>query len=100
MQGNAFGVTIVAPNGGGVTVAPTAQNLGVASATSICSSLSAEACYNIGTDSCAIFGTATTTGGSFIVGATSNPAARPTVGSIAAAGVMAGVGLGIAGQWV
>lgn len=100
LQGSSFGVTIVAPNGAGVTVAPTAQNLGVASATSICSSLSAEACYNIGTGSCAIFGTATTTGGTFVVGTTSNPAARPTVGCMAAAGVMAGLGLGIAGHLV
>lgn len=100
LQGNTFGVTIVAPNGAGVTVAPTAQNLGVASATSICSSLSSEACYNISSDSCAVFGTATTTGGTFVVGTTSNPAARPTIGCFAAAGMMAGVGLGIAGQLV
>lgn len=78
-----------------MTVAPTAQNLGVASATSICSSLSSEACFGIASDSCAQFGTATTSGGSFVVG-TTNAAARPTVGCMAAAGVMAGVGLGIA----
>jgi len=100
LQGNTFGVTIVAPNGAGVTVAPTAQNLGVASATSICSSLSSEACFGIASDSCAQFGTATTTGGSFIVGGTTNAAARPTIGCMAAAGVMAGVGLGIAGQMI
>jgi hypothetical protein len=98
LQGNTFGVTIVAPNGAGVTVAPTAQNLGEASATSICNSLSSEACFGIGSGSCAVFGTATTTGGSFIVGGTTNAAARPTVGCMAAAGMMAGFGLGIARQ--
>jgi hypothetical protein len=97
LNGDSFGVTIVAPNGAGVTVAPTAQNLGAASASSICSSLSSVACNDIQSASCAVFGTATTTGGTFVVGST-NLAARPTVGYVAAAGVVAGVGLGIAGQ--
>ena len=101
LQQNSFGVTIVAPNGAGTTVAPTAaQSLPAAAATSICSSLSSVACYDIQSDDCAAFGTATSTGGDFIVGMTSNPAARPTVGCMVAVGVVAGVGLGIAGQLV
>jgi hypothetical protein len=100
LEGSTFGVTIVVPDGAGVTVSPTAQNLGSASASSICSSLSSVACFDIQSASCAVFGTATTTtGGTFIVG-TSNPAARPTVGGMAAAGMAAGLGLGIAGQLV
>lgn len=79
---------MVAPNGGGVTLAPTAQNLGPASATSICSSLSSQACYNIQSANCAQFG------GS----ATGNYAARQTAGCMVA-GVMA-MGLGIAGQMI
>jgi hypothetical protein len=90
-------VTVIAP-AGGVTVAPTAQNLGSASATSICSSLSAQACYNIQSSNCAQFGTGT--GGSFIISGSSGLAARATVGCFAAAGMMAGVGLGIAGGMV
>jgi len=100
LNGNSFGVTIVVPDGAGVTVAPTAQNLGAASASSICSSLSSQACLKIDSASCALFGTATTTGGAFIVDTTSNPGARQTVGSLVAAGMVAGVGLGIAGQLV
>lgn len=88
--GSGFPVTIVAP-GGGVTVAATTQNLGVASATSICSSLYNVGCYGIVPGNCATFGTGTAT--SFIVG-TTGAAARPTMGCF----VMAGLGLGIAGQ--
>lgn len=96
LMGNSFGVTVVAPNGGGVTVAPTMANVGAASATSICSSLSAEACYNIQSGNCAQFGSGTTSGGSFIVADQTGAGARPTMGCMAAAGVMAG--LGLAGQ--
>ena len=99
LQGGGFAVTIVAP-GGGITVSPTVQNLGSASATSICSSLSSEACYGIVSTNCAQFGTATTTGGSFIVATVTNFAARPTIGCLAAGGLVAGLGLGIAGQMV
>ncbi|TVY81577.1 hypothetical protein LSUE1_G003404 [Lachnellula suecica] len=95
--GSGFAVTIVAP-AGGVTVSPTIQSLGAASATSICSSLSSEACYNIQSSNCAQFGDGS--GGSFVVSSTKNAAARQTVGCMAAAGMMAGVGLGIAGQMV
>jgi len=97
LTGGGFGVTVSAPEGG-VTVAPAVANVGIASATSICSSLSAQACYGIQSSNCAQFGTATTTGGGFVVA--TNAAARPTMGCMAAAGVLAGVGLGIAGQIV
>jgi hypothetical protein len=87
LQGGGFGVTVVAPQGG-VTVSPTAQNLGEASATSICSSLSQQACYGIVSENCAQFGQGT--GGTFVVSPTGNHAARPTVGCFAAAGLVAG----------
>ena len=90
-------MTIVAP-AGGITVAPTVQTLGLSSATSICNSLSYEACYGIVSANCAQFGTGT--GGSFIVSSTTNAVARQTVGCFAAAGIIAGMGLGIAGQIV
>ncbi|KAI9051013.1 hypothetical protein LZ554_005121 [Drepanopeziza brunnea f. sp. 'monogermtubi'] len=95
-SGVGFGVTIVAPNGG-ITATATVQSLGVASATSICSSLSSVGCYNIVSENCAQFGTGPQLG----AGATGNAAARqkPAVkGCYAVAGVVAGVGLGIAGQ--
>jgi len=93
LAGNAFGVTVIAPGGGGVTVAPTVVAVGAASATSICSSLSGQACYSIASDSCAVFG-----GGSFSNGGATGAAARPraTMGCFAA-GAMA---LGIARQIV
>ncbi|RDL42107.1 uncharacterized protein BP5553_02086 [Venustampulla echinocandica] len=98
--GSGFGVTIVAPEGG-VTVAPaTILNVGPASATSICNSLSQVACYNIQSTNCAQFGTGGS-GGSFVVDATGKNGAaraRQTPGCMARAGVVAGVGLGIAGQ--
>jgi hypothetical protein len=78
-------------------VQPTVQSLGVASATSICSSLSAEACLNIQSSNCAQFGTGA--GGSFVISSTKNVAARPT-GIGCMLGVVAGMGLGIAGQMV
>lgn len=46
-----FLVTIDVPGGGGITVDATAQDLG-AEATSICSSLSSEACGNLRATSC------------------------------------------------
>lgn len=93
-QGNGFGVTIVAPNGG-VTASATVQSLGVASATSICSSLSAQGCYQIQSDNCAQFGTGTEV--NFQPGTTpGNGAARPrATGGCLAVGVMAGVGMGM-----
>jgi len=79
-------------------VQPTVQSLGPASATSICSSLSSQACWNIQSSNCAQFGAGT--GGSFVISATGkNVAARPTgVGCMV--GVVAGMGLGFAGQMV
>ncbi|TVY22744.1 hypothetical protein LHYA1_G008592, partial [Lachnellula hyalina] len=62
-SGSNFAVTIIAPSGGGVTVSPSVQSLGTASATSICSSLSSEACFNIQSANCAQFGSGE--GGSF-----------------------------------
>jgi len=89
-------VTIVAPDGGGVTVAPTATSLGTASATSICSSLSAQACFNLQSSNCAAFGTATS--GQFIVATGTNAArAMVTAGPLLAA---AGLGLGVLGHLV
>jgi hypothetical protein len=90
--GSGNGVTIVAP-GGGITVAATSINLGVASATSICSSLSSAACYGLIPQNCPQFGTA------FIVSTTTNGMPRQTVGCLGKV-VWAGVGLGIAGQMV
>ncbi|PSS20151.1 hypothetical protein M430DRAFT_58033 [Amorphotheca resinae ATCC 22711] len=90
LVGDRFGVTVVAPGGGGVTVAPTATNLGSMSAASICSSLSQEACYGIQSSNCPPFGPATNGG----FGVPTNAAPRPTL----MAGMMAGLGLGIAGQ--
>ncbi|KAH7329984.1 hypothetical protein BKA65DRAFT_47334 [Rhexocercosporidium sp. MPI-PUGE-AT-0058] len=93
--GAGFGVTIVAPNGG-ITASPTIQSLGVASATSICSSLSAQGCYNIVSDNCAQFGTGTEV--NFVPGTTGNGAAMARATGGCFVGVMAGLGLGIAGQ--
>lgn len=53
--GNGFGVTIDVPGGGGVTVAGTATDLGT-SATSVCSSLSSEACSPLAATNCDSFG--------------------------------------------
>jgi len=92
LMGNSFGVTVVAPNGAGVTVAPTLANVGIASATSICSSLSSVGCYNIQSGNCAQFGSGTASGGTFVVADSTGGGARPTMGCIAAAGVMAGLG--------
>lgn len=50
-----FGVTIEVPGGGGVTVGGSVQSLGP-SATSICSSLSSEACSAVQATHCGSFG--------------------------------------------
>ncbi|KAE8443335.1 hypothetical protein EG329_001978 [Mollisiaceae sp. DMI_Dod_QoI] len=92
---NGFPVTIVAP-GGGVTVGATAQNLGVTSATSICSSLYSVGCYGVVPSNCNQFGTGTATG--FTVTPAAGVAPRPTMGCFATAGIVAGLGIGIAGQ--
>lgn len=86
--GGGNGVTIVAP-GGGTTVAATAMNLGLTSATSICSSLSKVACYGLITQNCAQFETA------FVVSATRNGVPRQTAAACFAKVAWAGVGLGL-----
>ncbi|KAI0172005.1 hypothetical protein GGR52DRAFT_548619 [Hypoxylon sp. FL1284] len=90
-SGQAWGVTVVVPGGGGTTVAATTgTGLPAPTATSICSSLSSEACYNLQGSQCTQAGT---TGG-FVIG-TGNHAPRPTAACVA--GVIAGVGLGLMG---
>ncbi|KAH6678419.1 hypothetical protein B0J14DRAFT_534758 [Halenospora varia] len=95
-----FAVTIVAP-GGGVTVnaSPTVQNLGASSAQGICSSLSTVACFNLQSSNCAQFGTGTATGGgSFVTGTGTKNAAGARQTGMGCMVMVAGVGLGIAGQ--
>ncbi|KAI2616564.1 hypothetical protein GGR54DRAFT_231340 [Hypoxylon sp. NC1633] len=92
--GAGYGVTVVVPGGGGVTVAATqATGLPSATATSVCSSLSSEACYNLQSSQCTQGGTSV----GFIIG-TGNLAARPTAACVA--GVIAGVGLGLMGAHI
>jgi len=67
LTGQMYGVTVSGPDGAGVTVAPTVAPVGLASATSLCSSLSSQACGGTYTSNCAQYGTATTSGGAFIV---------------------------------
>ncbi|KAH9887811.1 hypothetical protein F4778DRAFT_420956 [Xylariomycetidae sp. FL2044] len=89
--GGGYGVTIVVPGGGGTTVAPSQTTFPQATATSICSSLSSEGCFDLRSGDCAQAGT--TSG--FIVGDQTGGAARPTGACMA--GVIAGVGLGLMG---
>ncbi|KAG9248374.1 hypothetical protein BJ878DRAFT_488499 [Calycina marina] len=93
LGGSAFGVTVVAPDGAGITQAPSVVAVGASSASSICSSLSAQACYDISSDTCDIFG-----GGTFSNGDTTAAAAKPrqSMGCLAA-GMMA---LGVVGHVV
>jgi hypothetical protein len=103
LQGGSFAVTIDSPNGG-VTVGggTGTYSLGAAQATSVCKSLSQEACWGIQTSNCAQFGSGTdttttataTTTGSFIIG---NEAVR---GRGCLGAVVAGVGMGIMGGMV
>jgi hypothetical protein len=73
-------------------VAPTAgQNLGTASATSICSSLSSAACYNLQSTNCAQFASG------FVVATSAGMGARQTMGAMERMGVFAGLGLGVLG---
>jgi hypothetical protein len=87
--GGGNGVTIVAP-GGGTTVAATAVNLGIASATSICSSLSLVACHGLVTQNCAQFEA------NFVVSNTRNGAVPRQTAACFAKVAWAGVGLGLA----
>lgn len=85
-SGNA--VTIVVPGAGGTTVAGDRPNLGT-SATSVCSSLSSQACYQLASSDC---DGPTTVNGVVIE---SDSAARPT-SPPRLMGVAAGVGMGVA----
>ncbi|KAI6246280.1 hypothetical protein HI914_05752 [Erysiphe necator] len=93
LQGSNYGVTIIAP-AGGITVVPTAQNLGASSAARICSSLSMQACYDIHSSDCNQFG------GALATPTVGNAIARPTVGCLVPAGIMAAMGWEIARQVV
>ena len=84
--GGGYGVTIVVPGVGGTTVAPTHATVPTASATSICSSLSSEACHDFQSSQCT---------DDSLVGS-GNVAPRQTAACVA--GVVAGIGLGIIGQ--
>lgn len=55
LGGSGFAVTVNVPGGGGTTVNGNNQNLGT-SATSICSSLSSQACSNLQATKCDSFG--------------------------------------------
>lgn len=97
--GSGAGVTVIVPGPGGTTVVGGGQatfTFAPASATSICSSLSSEACNGLQTDMCTQTGVTT---GSFFIGTgtgTGNVAPRQTacaVGMIVAAGVGLGIGL-------
>lgn len=91
LQGGGFAVTVSAP-AGGVTVAAGTMNLGVASATSICSSLSSVGCPGNG----ATCGAPTQTG--FVVVYPGSGAGRRRTGGRAAVVGMV-VGWGIVGLW-
>ncbi|KAK8088213.1 hypothetical protein PG997_003174 [Apiospora hydei] len=88
-----FHVTIDVPGGGGVTVEPTHTTIPIASATSLCSSLSSQACYNLQPSVCSQTGTE----GNFYVGtAPANAQPRQTPPPHIA-GIMAGMGIGFLG---
>ncbi|KAK3695195.1 hypothetical protein B0T22DRAFT_97097 [Podospora appendiculata] len=91
-QAGSGGITIVVPGGGGTTVTGGAQfSLGVASATSICSSLSSVACSNLQPSMCSLSGT-TQSGFSFGTGVPNPAPARPTAARVGLAGaVVAGL---------
>lgn len=84
-----------------VNASPTVQNIGASSAQGVCSSLSAVACYNLQSSNCAQFGTGTATaGGSFVTGTGTKNAAGARQTGMGCMVMVAGVGLGIAGQIV
>ncbi|KAI0534012.1 hypothetical protein GGR58DRAFT_484330 [Xylaria digitata] len=84
-----YGVTIQVPGAGGTTVAQAQTTLPSATASSVCSTLSLQACHGLSNGLCH----AGTQGG-FTVGS-ENRAPRPTAACMA--GVIAGVGFGIVG---
>ncbi len=91
-------VTIVVPGGFGTTlaIAPTATSLGPASASSVCSSLSSQACFGLQSTVCQTTGTVP---GGFYVGTASpgRPTAVPCAVLAGAVAAGVGVGLGMAG---
>lgn len=92
-------MTISVPGGGGTTVGPTAAGMPTPSATSICSSLYSQGCFNIQSTDCAQFGTATNTG-FFISGtgtSSSGAAPRPDMGSVTLS-IIAAALFGVMGQ--
>ena len=92
LEGGGMAVTVSGP-GGGITqqgaIAP-------ASAESICSSLSAEACHGLALTQCSTLGGAATAAAGTFVGGSANPA--PTRCMVALYGVGMGVAVGLAGQ--
>lgn len=88
-----FHVTIDVPGGGGTTVEPTHPTIPLASATSVCSSLSSQACYNLQPSVCSQTGTE----GSFYVGTAPDNAQPRRTSPPRLAGIMAGVGIGFLG---
>lgn len=88
-----YGVTIVVPGDGGTTVAPTHTTVGLASATSICSSLSSAACHGLQSTRCSVTGSSA----GFFVGTENAAMPRITAGPCMIGRVMAGVGLGVWG---
>lgn len=90
-------MTIIVPGKGGTTVAPKGNPaVGLASATSICSSLSSEACHGLRQEFCSNRGKSTE--GFYVGTGAANVAARPTgaCNGMGFAGVVAaGVGLGV-----
>ncbi|KAK3310308.1 uncharacterized protein B0T15DRAFT_32653 [Chaetomium strumarium] len=93
--GGGYAVTIVVPGGGGTTVtAGASATVGVASATSICSSLSSAACSGLQASMCTLSGTSAS--GFYFGTESGNFAARPTAAA-GCAGLVGAVAAGVAG---
>ncbi|TLD14957.1 hypothetical protein PspLS_10888 [Pyricularia sp. CBS 133598] len=90
-QAGGNGVTIIVPGGAGTTIGVSRQNLGPSSATSICGSLSSQACFGIQPTVCSSQGTVNN--GQFFVGSANAGPARPTPPPA----LLLGVGLGVMG---
>lgn len=83
----AAGVTVVANNGQVTVLAP----VGVASAETICSSLSSKACYGLQQSQCATLTAAGTAGGTFVAGTVVAPGRSEAGRSLADSWVIAGL---------
>ncbi|KAK3906224.1 hypothetical protein C8A05DRAFT_40960 [Staphylotrichum tortipilum] len=81
-------VTVVVPGGGGTTVGGGGTAYGIASAASICNSLSSAACSGLQLSMCSMYGT--TAAGFYFGTETGNAAARPTAAA-ACAGLVGAV---------